>query len=111
MAETGHHRPLRLLCGSCKWAGAFSVPLLCDRPLATNASAAQPTRPPHLGSYDEAGGRLAPSTPYPPSLAATALRRHTPEVGAGCLNEARPDLGGGRSAMSVPTANVKRSPS
>src|SRR5437660_8474706 len=33
-----------------------------------------------------------------------ALRRHLPEVGAVCLNWARTDLCGGRSAMSVPTA-------
>jgi len=35
-----------------------------------------------------------------------ALRRHTPEVGAGCSNRARPDLCGGRPAMDVPTANL-----
>ena len=34
-------------------------------------------------------------------------RRQTPEVRAGCGNSARPDLGGGRSAMSFPTANAK----
>jgi hypothetical protein len=32
------------------------------------------------------------------------LRRHTPEVGAVCLNWARTVLCGGRSAMGVPTA-------
>ena len=35
-----------------------------------------------------------------------ALRRHTPEVGAGCSNRARPDLCGGRPEMDVPTANL-----
>src|SRR5271170_4718933 len=40
----------------------------------------------------------------PPSMAQSALCRQTPEVGAGCLNWASPDLCGGRSAMSVPTA-------
>jgi hypothetical protein len=34
-----------------------------------------------------------------------ALRRQTPKVGAGCSNRARPDLCGGCSAMSIPTAN------
>jgi hypothetical protein len=38
--------------------------------------------------------------------AASALRRQTPEVGAVCLNWARTDLCGGRSAMSVPTATT-----
>src|SRR6476646_6409227 len=36
----------------------------------------------------------------------SASPSHTPKVGAGCLNWARPDLCGGRSAMSVPTANA-----
>src|SRR4029077_3877724 len=46
----------------------------------------------------------------------SASPSHTPKVGAGCLNWARPDLCGGRSAMSVPTAIrrfaawLKRSP-
>ena len=35
-----------------------------------------------------------------------ALRRQTPEVGAECPNWARSDLFGGRSIMSVPTANA-----
>jgi len=37
-------------------------------------------------------------------LASPTFRRQAPEVGAGCPNRARPDLCGGRSAMSVPTA-------
>src|SRR5216683_1449228 len=32
------------------------------------------------------------------------VRRHSPKVGAVCGNSARTDLGGGRSAMTVPTA-------
>jgi hypothetical protein len=32
------------------------------------------------------------------------VRRQTPKVGAGCGNPARPDLCGGRSVTSVPTA-------
>ena len=39
-------------------------------------------------------------------VASGRLRRQTPEVGAGCPNWARPVLCGGRSAMSVPTANA-----
>ena len=53
-------------------------------------------------------GRLAddflPQSPNPSSLAACALCRQTPKVGAECLNWARSDLCGGRSVMSVPTA-------
>ena len=32
------------------------------------------------------------------------VRRHSPKAGAVCGNSARTDLGGGRSAMTVPTA-------
>jgi len=36
-------------------------------------------------------------------MAKRSLRRYAPEVGAECLNWARSDLCGGRSAMTVPT--------
>ena len=39
-----------------------------------------------VGADDEAGRRLAPQTPHPPSLAKRPLRRQTPEVGAVCGN-------------------------
>ena len=39
-------------------------------------------------------------------MAKRSLRRYAPEVGAECLNWARSDLCGGRSAMTVPTAIV-----
>jgi hypothetical protein len=41
-------------------------------------------------------------------MAKRSLRRYAPEVGAECLNWARSDLCGGRSAMTVPTAIAKR---
>ena len=49
-----------------------------------------------------------PPTAHPSSVAKHALRRQTPEVGAGCPNWARPDLCGGRSVMGVPTAILVR---
>ncbi len=45
-----------------------------------------------LDQDKKAGGGLPPETENPSPLACRALRRHTPEVGAGCLNWARPDL-------------------
>src|SRR5437870_2117788 len=57
-----------------------------------------------MGTDDAAGGRLAPETDHPPSLAERSVRRQTPEVGAVCGKAARTVLCGGRSAMSVPTA-------
>jgi hypothetical protein len=53
----------------------------------------------------EAGGRLAPATANPSSLARGAVCRQTPEVGAVCGNSARTDLCGGRPVTGVPTAN------
>src|SRR6202035_113367 len=53
MAEAGRGWPLRLLRGSDKQSGALGVPALCDRSLATNASAAQPERWVHMETHDE----------------------------------------------------------
>ena len=39
---------------------------------------------------------------------AQAVRRHSPEAGAVCLNWARTDLCGGRPVMDVPTAMKRR---
>ena len=51
-----------------------------------------------------------PPRPYPSSLAERTLRRQTPKVGARCVNHARRDLCGGRSAMGVPTAIGRNGP-
>jgi hypothetical protein len=50
-----------------------------------------------VGADHAAGGRLAPETDHPPSLAERSLRRHTPEVGAVCGKAARTVLCGGRA--------------
>ena len=76
------------------------------RLLARGASAAQPERPRVVGAHEEARRRMAATAAHPSSVAKRTLRRQTPEVGAGCPNWARPVLCGGRSAMSVPTANA-----
>ena len=99
---------LRLLRGADELSGTSGVPAPRDRPLATNASAAQPEGRLHVGADDEAGRRLASRAAHPSSLARAALRRQTPEVGAGCSNWARPDLCGGCSVMSIPTAILGR---
>src|SRR6202030_4504331 len=96
--------PLRLLCDPHKQSGAHGVPALRGRPLASNASAAQPEGRLHVGSDDETGQRLASRAAYPSSLARSALRRQTPEVRAGCSNRACPDLCGGCPVMGIPTA-------
>ena len=56
----------------------------------------------HVGTDDAAGGRLAPETDDPSSLAERSLCRHTPEVGAVCGKAARTDLCGGRSVNARP---------
>ena len=45
---------------------------------------------------------------HPSSMARCSLRRQLPKVGARCVNYARRDLCGGRSAMGVSTAIVTR---
>jgi RNA-directed DNA polymerase len=60
-----------------------------------------------MDANDETGRRAPPPATNPPSLAKCPLLRQTPEVGAECPNWARSDLCGGRSAMGVPTANIK----
>src|SRR5215207_907036 len=57
-----------------------------------------------MGSDGPAGRDMAPQAAHPSSLAAAALRRQTPEVGAVCGNAARTDLCGGRPVTGVPTA-------
>ena len=57
-----------------------------------------------MGSDHALGGRLAPETDHPSSLAERSLCRHTPEVAAVCGKAARTVLCGGRSVMGVPTA-------
>src|SRR6202023_785572 len=108
MAEADRHRILQLPCGADQQSGACGFPLPRRRNLAAYAPAAQPEGPHELGTDYAAGRRLAPPTTHPASLATGSLRRHPPEVGAVCGKAARTDLCGGRSAMSVPTANAGR---
>ena len=73
--------------------------------MAAHATAPQPE-----GSHDVAADRedrirLSPAANNPSSVAADALCRHTPKVGAACGNSARAVLCGGRSVTTVPTAN------
>ena len=63
----------------------------------------------HLGADAATRRRLAPAAAHPSSLAAPALRRQTPKVGAECVNRARSDLCGGCAVMRIPTANSIRS--
>src|SRR5712671_2998775 len=104
MAEAGRDGTLRVLRGSNQQPGALGVPATRDRPLAAHAPTTQPAGRHHLGSHGEARRRLAPQTAHPSPVAEPTLCRYPPEVGAGCLNWARPDLGGGHSVMGVPTA-------
>ena len=104
LAEAGRNRPLRLLRSPYECPSALRVLASRDRPPGDErfGGAARSDRL-HVGPKDAiTAGR--PRTAHPSSLARPALRRQTPEVGAGCSNWARPDLCGGCSAMSIPTA-------
>src|SRR5262249_23618404 len=104
MAVVRRQRLLQLSRSADQRPGTACVPTPHYRPLAAHVKAAQPKGRAHVDTDDAAGGRLAPETDYPPSLAERSLRRHTPEVGAVCGKAARTVLCGGRSVMSVPTA-------
>src|ERR1700732_2219347 len=104
MVEAGPHRLFCILRGADQRSDTRGVPLPDHRSLAALATTAQPEGSHDLGTDHEAGQRLSPPSPKPPSVAAGSLCRQTPEVGAECPNRARSDLCGGRSAMSVSTA-------
>ena len=61
-----------------------------------------------VGADDDPGGRMAPETEHPPSLAERSLCRHTPKVGAVCGKAARTDLGGGRAMKRASLPLLKR---
>ena len=61
----------------------------------------KPKVQPDVGTHDQTGRCLAPHPKNPSPMAATALCRQTPEVGAVCPNWACTDLCGGRSVMGV----------
>src|SRR5271166_1744570 len=104
MAEAGRGRLLQLPRRADQQPYPLGIPALRDRPLATNAAAPQPEGPLRVGPGRQAGGRLAPQSANPPSVAQRALCRQTPEVGAVCGKAARTVLCGGRPVMGVPTA-------
>jgi RNA-directed DNA polymerase len=108
--ETFHFLGFTFICGKSR-AGKFLIHRKSrrDRMRAkllemTYAPAAQPEGQDDSAADGAAGPRLSPQTDHPSPLAQRPLRRHTPEVGAVCLNWACTDLCGGRSAMGVPTA-------
>ena len=63
---------------------------------AAHATASQSEGSDDVGADDATGGRVAPETKHPTSLAKRSLCRHTPEVGAACGKVARAVLCGGR---------------
>jgi hypothetical protein len=63
----------------------------------------QPKECSHLGSNEEADGRLAAEASDPSPLAQPAFRRQTPEVRAVCINvHVRISAGGARQLASLP---------
>src|ERR1019366_3575805 len=104
MAEAGGSGLLRLPRRTGKWAGYSRLSLSCLQSLVERARTSKPTRQHDMGPDGTALQPVAAATAYLTSLASRTLRRHTPKVGAQCLNRARWDLCGVRAAMLVPTA-------
>jgi group II intron reverse transcriptase/maturase len=106
LVETSRHRLFRVPCRPDKRTGYKRVSLPRHHILAPGASATEPERQDAVGADEKACGRLAANAAHPSSLAKRTLRRQTPKVGAGCPNWLVRFCAGGRSEMSVPTANA-----
>jgi hypothetical protein len=87
-------------------ASARGISIPCHPASQTCAPKAKSERRDDMGTGQKNSGRLPPKTAHHSSVAKPTLRRQTSKVGAVCLNWARTDLCGGRSAMSVPTAMI-----
>ena len=72
--------------------------------MAEGVAAPEPEDADDVAEVQPAGSRLAAQRPEHAPLPRTALRRHSPKVGAQCGSPARWDLFGGRGAILVPTA-------
>lgn len=73
-------------------------------PLVQNASASKPAASNEVGANERDRGAQPADAEHPAPVARLSLPRQSPEIGAGCLNWARPDLCGGRPVTAVPTA-------
>src|SRR5215471_10892765 len=95
---------LRLLRGADQPCGGARTAQSRQDALVPEPAATKPETSADLVAH-ERHCRKAPAAPAcPASMAGATFPRHPPEVGAVCVNCARTDLGGGRSAMGVPTA-------
>src|SRR6516164_6863506 len=106
MAGADRRRIFRLPRRTDQWRGDCCISLPRRHPLAPATMPAQPEGTTGVDADGEAGGRVPSQAAYPAPLAQCAFCRQTPEVGAECPNWTRSDLCGGRSEMSVPTANT-----
>ena len=104
MAGTGGWRFLRLSRRANQLCGLVGLLAPRQESVAARAPAAQPEGSLDVRADGSAGCRLPVQTADPTPMAEHPFCRHTPEVGAVCLNWACTVLCGGRSAMSVPTA-------
>lgn len=95
---------LRVLRSAGKQPDSIGLPPTGERTLASCASTPLPAVQTYLST--DAGHRrpLSAASLRPASVARTTLSRYSLDLRAGCGNPASPDLCGGRSAMSVPTA-------
>src|SRR5271157_821476 len=73
--------------------------------MVPKSAATQSTASDDLGADGSTHRSFLAACPRAAPVAGPTVPRHTLKVGAECLNWARSDLCGGRSAMSVPTAN------
>src|SRR5262245_19477833 len=103
MARAGDPGFLRLPRGTDELPCTGALPSAGDAALERRLITAQPARDGNVEADGNPARSPSPNAAHPSSLARAPLSRETPKVGAVCLNGARTDLSGGRSARSVPT--------
>lgn len=108
LAGNRAQRALRLLRSSDQPSGGACAAQSRHDALVPESTATEPEASADLVAHECHCREIPAATTRPASMARATLPRQPPEVGAVCVNCARTDLRGGRSAMSVPTATQSK---
>ena len=106
MAEIGVAGALRLFCSADQFGCRPQRPPPHQSALVSEPKAPKPTLSIEVATHERGRCEVSADAYGSASMARATLSRHSPTVGAGCLNWARPDLRGGRPERDVPTAIV-----
>jgi hypothetical protein len=104
VCKVGSHWIQRVPRGSHEYPINWCIPLPRCGHMAEVVETPQSENNTHVGTHVQTRRRLAPDPKNPSSMAAAALCRQIPKVGAQCVNCARWNLCGGGPVMGVSTA-------